>query len=88
MQDSIWCLFSIANNYDQPDNNLVAWFKEKPTFEKLLETFTNYFGDMKYWDTKSKKLIGMFLQEILDGKEVRLNNEDIRLNAICEGEVL
>ena len=27
---TIWCLFSIQNEYDQPDNNLVAWWFEKP----------------------------------------------------------
>jgi len=31
----IWCLFSEANNYDQPRNNLVAWWQEKPTIEAL-----------------------------------------------------
>lgn len=31
----IWCLFSIENEYDQPDNNLVGWFQDKPSIEKL-----------------------------------------------------
>ncbi len=31
----IWCLFSVANDYDQPDNNLVRWWAEKPTIETL-----------------------------------------------------
>lgn len=31
----IWCLFSIANEHDQPDNNLVAWWAEKPTIDAL-----------------------------------------------------
>lgn len=33
----IWCLFSVEHNYDQPDNNLVAWWREKPGFETLAE---------------------------------------------------
>lgn len=31
----IWCLFSIDNNYDQPDNNLVCFWFEKPSFDTL-----------------------------------------------------
>ena len=30
-----WALFSIENNYDQPDNNLVAIWKSKPTIAQL-----------------------------------------------------
>lgn len=33
----IWCLFSIANNYDQPDHNLEAWWSEKPSPETLAQ---------------------------------------------------
>lgn len=31
----IWCLFSVDCAYDQPQNNLVAWWQEKPTIEAL-----------------------------------------------------
>lgn len=31
----VWMLFSVDNNYDQPENNLVAWWKDKPTFDQL-----------------------------------------------------
>lgn len=31
----IWCLFSVENNYDQPDYNLVTWWAEKPSIERL-----------------------------------------------------
>jgi hypothetical protein len=31
----IWCLFSVDNNYDQPENNLVCWWQEKPSLETL-----------------------------------------------------
>jgi hypothetical protein len=34
----IWCLFNVANNYDQPDFNLVAWWREKPSLEVLAST--------------------------------------------------
>lgn len=32
---TIWCLFSVSNDYDQPDNNLNRWWSEKPSIEKL-----------------------------------------------------
>jgi len=35
MRKSIWVLFSIANEYDQPDNNLEAWWFFKPSFTEL-----------------------------------------------------
>lgn len=31
----IWCLFSIANDYDQPYSNLEAWWVKKPDFAEL-----------------------------------------------------
>lgn len=27
----IHCLFSVENNYDQPQNNLVCWWPDKPS---------------------------------------------------------
>lgn len=34
---TIWCLFSVDNNHDQPDNNLVAWWHEKPSLENFFK---------------------------------------------------
>lgn len=34
----IWCLFSIANDYDQPENNLERWWITKPSLEQLFRT--------------------------------------------------
>lgn len=28
--NAIWCLFSVDNNYDQPDHNLVTWWSTLP----------------------------------------------------------
>ena len=81
----IWCLFSIYNKYDQPDNNLVAWFKEKPTLELLSGALTNYFGNIEYWSPKYNTSL---ISAILEGNEIRLNEEDIRLNKIEEGDIL
>jgi len=35
MADNIWCLFSIENNYDQPDNNLCRFWFSRPSIETL-----------------------------------------------------
>lgn len=32
---SIWTLTSVACDYDQPPNNLEAWWSEQPTIEQL-----------------------------------------------------
>jgi hypothetical protein len=40
----IWCLFSVDNNYDQPNNNLVAWWQKKPTLECLFDTLEIKMG--------------------------------------------
>lgn len=31
----IWAMFSVDNNYDQPPNNLIAWWPAKPTLEQV-----------------------------------------------------
>ena len=37
--ETIWGLFSIANNYDQPDYNLEVWWKEAPSLDILFKHF-------------------------------------------------
>ena len=39
----IWCLFCIVNEYDQPNNNLVAWWQNKPSFVQLAEAMGENF---------------------------------------------
>ena len=31
----IWCLFSIECKYDQPPNNLIAWWENVPTASQI-----------------------------------------------------
>ncbi|HQT77999.1 MAG TPA: hypothetical protein PLD10_13170 [Rhodopila sp.] len=31
----IWCLFSIENDYNQPEHNLVGWWLNKPSLETV-----------------------------------------------------
>lgn len=76
----IWCLFSVENNYDQPPNNLEAWWKEKPSLESLLSFFNINFNDpdsvvkvVKIWDSV--------------GEEQRIGNVDYRLVKVKEGKI-
>lgn len=39
-RNTIWCLFSVDNNYDQPENNLVRWWSVKPTIETLAKSLS------------------------------------------------
>jgi len=35
----IYCLFSIRNDYGQPENNLMAWWSAMPSVEDVLYAF-------------------------------------------------
>ncbi|WP_037500590.1 hypothetical protein [Sphingomonas jaspsi] len=63
--NKIWCLFSVANNYDQPDNNLEAWWPEKPSLETFSALMGKPLGDgdddwlvaiVQIWAGKGNKL--------------------------------
>lgn len=60
----IWCLFSIANDYDQPNDNLVMWWTNEPTFEQLARAV-----GIKYSKEKGNK----YLAQILKGHELQLS---------------
>jgi hypothetical protein len=45
MTTRIWCLFSIANNYDQPEDNLEGWWVTKPSLDQLRKAIISG-GDM------------------------------------------
>lgn len=71
----IWCLFSILNEYDQPDNNLVAWWATKPTFDVLAQAldFASSEPNERVW-------------RVLKGQEVSIiGGCDYRLICIGEG---
>ena len=74
----IWVLFSIYNDYNQPDHNLVAWWNNKPTFEKLANAI-GIMVDVK----KGHKEIGMIYREII----TRFRHTEYRLLEIDEGKV-
>lgn len=76
MNNTIWVLFSIANEYDQPENNFEAWWYEKPTFNMLAKLW-NIDVDLKIGNST----IGKILKE----QEVRWCNTNYRLREVKEG---
>ena len=70
MSEKIWVLLSIDNLYDQPENNLVAWWRTKPD-AKQLQNILHY--DKEY------------IVPILNGISVRLSETDYRLEELSEG---
>ena len=40
MNNTIWALFSVTDDFGQPDNNLMAWWFKKPS----IDTLAGYVG--------------------------------------------
>ncbi len=74
----MWCIFSIYNEYNQPDNNLEAWWKDKPSLEMLFEFFKVDFKDAEL----IVKVAQMWESE---GKPVDIDDKEYRLQKVEEG---
>ena len=77
----IWVLFSIANEYDQPENNLLAWWFNKPTIEMIGDVL-----EIKFDIKKGNKDLG----KIWKGEEIQLTTDYglYRLEEIEEGKYI
>jgi len=73
----VWAIFSIANNYDQPDNNLEKLYRNKPTFEQLL-IFLH--GETPIAELEEYQLID--LVNMLQGKETEFKSDSYRLEEV------
>jgi len=86
----IYCLFSVANNYDQPRNNLVALWTERPTFEtfcKMFEVTIEPGADiLTVLDKYGDALIN--LREVYNGRERMIFGDNYRLEEVAEGTKL
>ena len=69
----VWILFSVANEYNQPENDLVAWWSEKPKIPDLL----NVVG------LSQSTVIGL----LLEGIDIGIGEATFRLRQIKEGKV-
>jgi hypothetical protein len=71
--ETIWCLFSIANQYDQPYNNLECAWLTKPTFDQVRPMLSI-----------EDKLIECLLKsiEVRDSSHTEYRLQEIKLNKI------
>lgn len=67
----IWCLFSVANEYDQPEYTLVTWWSTRPTIERLA-AFLCYPLD------KCADQDVIAITEVWRGHGARLSGDDTR----------
>ena len=73
----VYAIFSIAYNYDQPENNLEILFQNKPNFENL-KTF--FFYQLSIDELRNSDI--MFLVDLMRGKSVRLDDTDYRIEEV------
>lgn len=74
----IWCAFSVENNYDQPDNNLVCWWEDKPTLEQLANALGFQFP-------ASEDETTLAIVKIWSGDSMRINETRYRLELVASG---
>lgn len=79
--DKIYALFSIDNQYDQPDNNLVAWWHEKPSLETLANALGGKFPSNS--DEMTLKIVKVWGMEV----QQRIGDTDYRLEHITPGKM-
>lgn len=64
----VWAIFSIENQYYQPENNLEKLYKSKPSYEQLVDFFFSQTENLTEQED-------MDIRRILSGEEVRPLNE-------------
>lgn len=72
----IWALFSIDNEFNQPDNNLWAWWKDKPTVRQLADVL-----DVTFLTEIGCPIAG----KLSHGGTHRHGNRDFRLEELSVG---
>ncbi len=72
-----WFLFSVDNNYDQPPNNMVCWWSEKPKLEEVAKAV-----DLDFPNGGDEAVLSVV--NLWSGKEVRILNTDYRLEEVME----
>lgn len=79
--EKIYVLFSIDNNYDQPENNLVAWWHEKPSLELLANALGGSFPSIN--DERTLSIVKIWSMDSCQ----RIEDTDYRLECIGPGKV-
>ena len=78
MAAKIICLFSVENNYDQPEFNLVCCWPEKPSIEAVAAALGETFPGRDDADT-------LAVVNIWSGTSARVLNTDYRLEEVEAG---
>lgn len=90
MAKEIYCLFSVDNEYYQPNNNLVMWWSSNDLTE-IRNDITAYFmkitGLHKY-HSEVPDTIDDAVVAILQGAEQRIDNTDYRLDIVEERKAI
>lgn len=80
--EKVWAVFSITDEYYQPDNNLVILYKQKPSFEQLVDLL---FKGRKIEELSEDELI--WTVDLLRGK-VEFYGIEFRLEEVEFGKLL
>jgi hypothetical protein len=80
----IFCLFSVQNEYDQPDHNLVCWWSEKPSFDALAKAIG--LGGFPC----AEDCLTLFVVNLWQGRggQIRAGGTSYSLEEIEEGKVI
>lgn len=77
----IYVLTRIAGwEYDQPNNDMVAWWSDQPTFKQI--------ADVLYPDWKDVSAYGKTIREITEGESVEIDYTHYELKKVKEGEIV
>ncbi|MDM8212805.1 hypothetical protein QUW13_02810 [Enterococcus hirae] len=79
----IWAIFSVDNEYDQPENNLVKLFKNKPDFSDLFGWWTGSVEEHAGYnkaDCIHQMLEGVPIRFTTYGTEYRLEEVEVEVN--------
>lgn len=88
---SIFCLFTMANDYDQPPNCLVAFWHQKPTTAQLLailpDCLTHLHGELVISNAMREKPLEEIVADMLEnGTKYRFaRDDDYWLEEVHEG---
>ena len=78
-----WMLFSVDNDYNQPPNNLEAWWKDKPSFDQLAKALG--WGQFPCQTDEGT----LYIVNLWQGacKQVRPGDTEYRLEEVDEGSI-
>ncbi|QIG68158.1 hypothetical protein EVB55_223 [Rhizobium phage RHph_Y68] len=80
---TIYALFSVDNDFNQPTHNLVGWWLNKPTLEVIAKALGLNFPSVL--DDETVAVVKIWSMQ---SEEIRVRETDYRLRLISEGTKL